>query len=198
MASYRSPHKVFTANFKQEPVNKKPKCSFTHYGFLLVEFWCAYGITFRFMQNYRESLFGPDSKAFLVSCLPERKDGSKWTTAVKEEHNGGNPKPRERRLSTWPCNTMWRMLLKAIDLDDSSCESAQQQFDVFTAAKKWESTESNLVSFMCLVQLWYYGVPPETVRCVRMHGCHSLPQLNERALLCYSSALHAAEEPGYA
>jgi hypothetical protein len=150
------------------------------------------------MQNYREILPGPDSKAFLVSCLPYRKDGSKWTTAVKEEHNGAYSKPRQRRLNTWPCNTMWKLLLKAINLDDSSCKSAQQQFDVFTAAKKWEFTESNLVLFMCSIQLWYYGAPPETVRCVRMHGCNLLPQLNEPPFFCYSFKLHAFQEPEYA
>jgi hypothetical protein len=116
---------------------------------LLVEFWCAYSLPFASVLDFRQQLSGADSKVFLRSCRPERDDGKEWTVEVKDDPTG-NPKPLERKLETWPINCMWQAFLKAMDMEDSACVSAADQYCLFTDAKKWvryteQENENSLV-----------------------------------------------------
>jgi hypothetical protein len=146
----------------------REKAQFTHYGFLTVEAWCAYGLPPSIVQANRPMLVGPGALPYLESVLAEeRKSNSKLTGATQLKNASDSivvyPKPSQRVLRTWPLNCLWIEFFIALDVDDSEATCAEEQLFAFRKSMKWNESAQLLAGFMAALQLWYFGVPVEQV-----------------------------------
>jgi hypothetical protein len=164
--------------------NGRPKAEFTHYGFLVVDAWCAYGVQLAILPTVRADLVN-DSGPVLESFKELEQEGKPHITFADTRKAGekGFPKAGQRVLNTWPLNPLWSEFLVALDISDADCTSAAGQVDVFVQKQKWGNVECPLPAFICCVQLWYYGLPVDEV-CNRF-------VLQQMCLLC----LNTCERP---
>jgi hypothetical protein len=148
------------------PSKQYVKKLFVHFGFLVVEAWCAYGTQFSVVPTFRDRLAGDDSTAFLESILAnERKKNSALTGGVVAGSDvKGFPSCRDRDLQTWPVNSMWTEFLLEIAVDDIDATCAADQLTVFYRAMKWSQGDVlQRAGFMACLQMWYFGMPVEQV-----------------------------------
>jgi hypothetical protein len=144
----------------------REKVQFTHYGFLAVEAWCAYGLPPSIVQANRPMLLG--ALPYLECVLAEeRKTSAKLTGATQLKNATDSivvyPKPSQRVLRTWPLNCLWIEFFLALDEDDSEATCAEEQLFAFRKSMKWNEAAQLLAGFMAALQLWYFGVPVEQV-----------------------------------
>jgi hypothetical protein len=151
----------------ESPGKAYKKAEHRHYGFLPVEAWCAYGVPFTLLETFRDNL-QDDGTAFLDSIVvQEQSTNAKLTyESTRKKGERGYPKASERILRTWPLNSLWSGLLLALDIDESTALTAQDQLNAFVSAKGWgeEESISSLTAFMGSLQMWYYGMPAAKVR----------------------------------
>jgi hypothetical protein len=142
----------------------RPKADFAHYGFLVVDAWCAYGVQFGNLSKCRTDLVA-DSGPVLESFKELEQVDSPHITFEETRKPGekGFPKAGQRVLKTWPVNSLWSEFLIAVGISDADCTSAAGQLDVFVEKLQWGKVESPLTYFIACVQLWYYGLPKEKV-----------------------------------
>jgi hypothetical protein len=143
----------------------KKRAAFSHYGFLLVDSWCAYGVHLAVLPSLRQSLV-QDSGTFIDSVIEAEQSSNAALTYDHKMKAGekGFPRAGQRVLKTWPINSLWREFLFDLDIDDCDASNAEDQLNVFLSSKGWKGQESSLVAFMSSLQLWYYGMPSDKVR----------------------------------
>jgi hypothetical protein len=165
-----------------------------HFGMLLVEAWCAYGVAFDVITSMHADLTGSDSVAFLESLLDAEKSANqKLTGKLKEGYVvKGYPPAKQRVLSTWPVNSMWTEFLIDMGINDEGAECAADQLSVFVRAIEWVGCgDKELPGFMAMLQLWYYGMPVEKVCSKKASRVHAFWKELAR-IVC----IHAVENHG--
>jgi hypothetical protein len=142
----------------------KPKAVFSHYGFLLVDSWCAYGVHVDVLPSLRDSL-SRDGAIFLDSIVQTEQASNASLTYEKNMKPGekGLPRAGQRVLKTWPVNSLWTEFLIDLEINDSDASNAEEQFNAFLSAKGWKGQEKSLLGFMSCLQLWYYGMSKDKV-----------------------------------
>jgi hypothetical protein len=142
---------------------------FVHFGFLLVEAWCAYGVPFNCVASKRDRLAGDDAVPFLESVMADirkcEQNPSLVGDVVPNSGVKGFPNCKQRILSSWPVNDMWCEFLKRMDIIDTTATNAAEQLPCFYKAMSWPTPKDGLqqAGFMACLQLWYYGMPVEKV-----------------------------------
>jgi hypothetical protein len=143
---------------------------FVHFGFLLVEAWCAFGIPFNCIADKRDQLAGDDAMPYLESVMADvrkREQNPKLVGDVAADSNvKGFPNCRQRVLTTWPKNDMWGEFLFKMSIRDAEAKNASEQLDCFYKAMMWPTPKGGQqqAGFMACLQLWYYGMPVDKVR----------------------------------
>lgn len=147
----------------------RQRASFTHYGFLVVDSWCAYGVHIDVLTSMRASL-SVDAGPFIDSIVQSEQAENVALTYehTKKAGETGFPRAGQRVLKTWPVNSLWSECLLDLGLNDSAAVTAEDQVHVLLDAKGWRGQDSCLPAFMSIVQLWYYGMLTEKVCCVNV------------------------------
>jgi hypothetical protein len=142
----------------------RAKVDFAHYGFLVVDAWCAYGVHVDVLVKMRTRLVS-DSGPFLESIKEYNSKDKKHLTYedTMTASEKGFPRAGQRVLTTWPPNSLWTEFLLALGINDEGCTTAQEQVDCFVEKQGWKESDTALHGFMSCVQLWYYDFPPEKV-----------------------------------
>jgi hypothetical protein len=117
---------------------KKARCSFAHYGYAMIEGYCAVGIPLETVTEMKEELIGPSSvpKPTIVNCeqevLKEHPECSNSLTQAaanqrKQALAAGKDSPqpfiptvanwRDREMSTWVPNAMLEQFM--VDSEES-------------------------------------------------------------------------------
>jgi hypothetical protein len=146
-----SGHLLQSSQTSASPGKAYQKAEHRHYGFLPVEAWCAYGVPFTLLETFRDNL-QDDGAAFLDSIVVQEQatiaNLTNETTRKKGEK--GYPRASERILRTWPLYSLWSGLLLALDIDESTAVTAQDQVNAFVSSKGWneEDSHSSLTAFI--------------------------------------------------
>jgi hypothetical protein len=125
---------------------KREKVSFTHYGFLSVEGWCAYGLPPSMLPAERPRLVGSGALPYLESVLMnEKKSNAQLTGETKlspaGERHSVYPKASQRVLRTWPPNGLWVDFLFDLDADvECAATRAEEQVTLFRKSMNWNAT----------------------------------------------------------
>lgn len=94
------------SNASGQSPQKRSKAEHAHYGFMVVEWWCASGLPYGAVVKMRPQLAG-DGGAILLEDLLKRKQ-TENPEKLKCLHAGKGERPRmsERDLSTFPENSL--------------------------------------------------------------------------------------------
>lgn len=155
---------VMSSQTSSGPSPRREKVDFPHYGFLLVDSWCAYGVPAECLVSMRDSL-ATDSGPFLDSIKDVEKEQNPELTYEDSRKAGekGFPRGGQRVLEKWPVNSLWSEFLVDMGIRDADAQTAKEQVEAFVAAKGWQGQDSTMHAFMCSLQLWYYGYPTDKV-----------------------------------
>jgi hypothetical protein len=179
------------------PSPSKARAEFTHYGFLVVDAWCAYGVHLDVLVKMRSKLVA-DSGPFLDSIKEAEQASNSCITYQDTRKLGetGFPRAGQRVLNTWPVNSFWSEFMIDLHISDAECSTAQDQVDLFVLQQGWGRVESPMPAFMSCLQLWYYGYPVEKV-CLSFSdlSCFVIPA---RLEVFYRVQLKSIAKPSFA
>ena len=145
--------------------NPYKRAEFHHYAFMVVETWCAYGLTLDSILEFRDEI-AKDTKAWAESVLDNVKAGNPALLTARnvDARQDGLASFRDRSLVTWPPNPLWTEFLVDLGITDEGAENAEAQLQFFYAGKSWTRPDAQAKkAFFAALQLWYYGYPSEKV-----------------------------------
>jgi hypothetical protein len=90
------------------PSPSRAKSDFAHYGFLVVDAWCAYGVHLDVLVQMRSDLVS-DTGPFLDSVKEAERANNDEMMFMDTRKAGekGIPRAGERVLNTWSMNSLW-------------------------------------------------------------------------------------------
>jgi hypothetical protein len=143
------------------------KKQFIHFGFLVVEAWCAYGMQFDCVSSMRDRAAGDESMTFLESIMARERlvNPALVGDIVPGSDVTGFPRCRQRVLTTWPVNSLWTECFIELGIDDSSASNASEQMAIFFSGMNWgnHDNSTHVGGFLACLQCWYYGMPVQKV-----------------------------------